>query len=107
MSTRKQGTGKDKNVVPVQNEPDATIGFEVAMSKLEGVIGELERDDLELENALASFEAGVHLMRICDTHLRHARGKISQLLQGEDGAFAEKIIGTSLESFLRQETEHD
>lgn len=108
MSTRKQGTNENKkNEESASAAPKGDVSFETAMSRLEAVILELERDDLKLENALTSFEEGIHLMRMCDTHLRHARGKISQLLQGEDGAYTEKILGTSLESFLRQETEHD
>lgn len=81
--------------------------FEAALVELESVVGDLERDDLELQDSLVFFERGIRLMRVCDTHLHHARGKISELLQGEDGELVEKTLGTSLESFLNEEKEND
>lgn len=83
------------------------LSFEAALAELESVVVDLERDDLELQESLSFFERGIRLMRICDTHLHHARGKISELLQGEDGEFVEKTLGTSLESFLNEEKEND
>jgi exodeoxyribonuclease VII small subunit len=61
---------------------------------MERIIGELERDDLTLSGALEYFERGVGLMRICDTHLKSAEGKLKQLLKGENGEFIEKILGS-------------
>jgi exodeoxyribonuclease VII small subunit len=81
--------------------------FESALAELETLVRDLERDDLTLDSALESFERGVKLLRACDTHLNHARGKITELLKGEDGAFIEKLLGTSLESFLNEEKNHD
>jgi exodeoxyribonuclease VII small subunit len=81
--------------------------FESALAELETLVRDLERDDLSLDHALESFERGVKLLRVCDTHLNHARGKITELLKGEDGAFIEKLLGTSLESFLNEEKKHD
>jgi len=81
--------------------------FESAMRKLEEVILTLEQDDLTLDTALKSFEDGVGLMRLCDHHLQHARGKITQLLENDESGFTEKVLGTTLESFLHQEPEHE
>ena len=81
--------------------------FESALSELESIIEHLESEELTLDSALSYFERGISLMRICDAHLNLARGKITELFRGEDGAFAEKVLGASLESFLNQENNHD
>ncbi|MGB7568655.1 MAG: exodeoxyribonuclease VII small subunit [Chitinivibrionales bacterium] len=68
--------------------------FEDALKEMEKIIGRLERDDLTLSSALENFERGVALMRVCDTHLKSAEGKLKQLLKGENGEFIEKILGS-------------
>jgi len=73
--------------------------FEGALSELEGIIGRLEGDDLTLDGALASFEDGVRLMRVCDAHLKNAQGRLMELAAGENGEFITRILGESLESF--------
>ena len=83
--------------------PGTTPTFEASLAELEELVHDLERDDLTLDSALESFERGIKLLRLCDTHLNHARGKITELLKGEDGEFVEKLLGTSLESFLNEE----
>lgn len=72
--------------------------FESAIKKLEAIIESLEDDNLTLDTALVQFEKGVKLMRVCENHLRHAEGKLKELLKGEDGAFVEKVLGVTLDS---------
>jgi exodeoxyribonuclease VII small subunit len=67
--------------------------FEEALKELEGIVGQLERDDLTLSDALAHFERGVALMRVCDSHLKGAEGKLRELTKGENGEFIEKLLG--------------
>ncbi len=74
--------------------------FEEALTDLENVIEQLERDDLTLDKALLHFEDGIRLMRHCDTHLKSAQGKLKELLKGEDGEFITEVLGISLESFI-------
>jgi exodeoxyribonuclease VII small subunit len=104
MSSRKKGLTIQEKTVHGSTEP---LPFESALAELESVVAQLEHDDLRLADALSYFEQGIGLMRICDTHLNHARGKITELLKGEDGAFAEKVLGISLEAFLNEEKTHD
>ena len=80
------------------SQPDSPT-FESALSELEGITRQLERDDLPLEEALASFEEGVRLMRVCDAHLRNVRGRLMELVRGDDGGLITEILGESLESF--------
>ena len=88
-------------------ESSISVNFESALAELELIVAELERDDIELDTALSHFERGIKLMRICDTHLNHARGKITEFFKGEDGSFVEKLLGTSLKSFLDKERGND
>jgi exodeoxyribonuclease VII small subunit len=81
----------------------SALTFEGALSGLEAVIEELEQDNLPLDRALEIFEQGIMLMRKCDTHLKSAQGKIKELLNGENGEIVEKILGTTLESFLNRD----
>jgi exodeoxyribonuclease VII small subunit len=68
-------------------------GFEEALKEMEGIVEQLEREDLSLSDALAHFERGVTLMRVCDSHLKSAEGKLKELTKGENGAFIEKLLG--------------
>jgi exodeoxyribonuclease VII small subunit len=79
------------------------MSFEEALAELERIIDQLERDDLTLTEALAHFERGVTLMRVCDTHLKNAEGKLTELTKGENGAFVEKILGATSESFATED----
>lgn len=83
-----------------ENSETENISFESALSSLEKVIAELEKDDLSLDRALTIFEQGIKLMRLCDSHLNNAQGKMKELLKGENGEFIEKVLGDTLESFL-------
>ncbi len=77
------------------------ITFEKALSGLEELVEKLESDDLSLEQALEYFEKGVSFMRTCDAHLKSADGKISQLLENENGEVVEKILGSTSAQTLR------
>lgn len=59
--------------------------FETALAELEALVERLERGDLPLEEALASFERGVGLTRQCQGALRSAQQKVEILLQKPDG----------------------
>jgi len=61
------------------------IKFEDALSRLEGIVEELESGELSLEQALAAFEEGIRLSRICSKQLDEAERKIEILIKGENG----------------------
>ena len=66
-------------------KPDDELRVEDALERLEGLVTELEGGDLGLEDALASFEQGVKLVRLCSDRLRGAELRIRQLEDGSDG----------------------
>jgi exodeoxyribonuclease VII small subunit len=74
--------------------------FEEALAELEQTIDKLEGSELTLDTALAYFEKGVGLIRICDEQLKRADGKLKELLKGENGEFIERVIGVNLSSVL-------
>jgi len=61
------------------------LTFEEAMERLEGIVGELEEEDLPLEKSLEIFEEGVKLSRLLNGRLSEAEQKVEILLRGEDG----------------------
>ena len=60
------------------------IPFEEILSRLQGVVGQLERGDLPLEKSLAVFEEGVKLSRLGTQRLDDAERRV-ELLLAEDG----------------------
>ncbi len=59
--------------------------FEEAMERLEEVVRTLEAGELPLEQALALYEEGVRLTRLCSAKLEEARGRL-EVLAREGGA---------------------
>ncbi len=107
MTSKKRSPSDPSSSDKLPVDPASGPSFETALEELETIVRELEHDDLTLDSALSLFERGIKLMRTCDTQLNHARGKITELFKGEDGAFAEKVLGMSLESFLKEENIDD
>jgi exodeoxyribonuclease VII small subunit len=73
--------------------PKKQMSFEEGLAEIERIIEQLEGDEITLSDALAHFERGVAIMRVCDTHLKSAEGKLSELTKGENGEFIEKLLG--------------
>ncbi len=61
------------------------VKFEEALDKLEKIVGELEDGGLPLEDALAKFEEGIKLTRLCSAKLKEAEKKIEILTKKADG----------------------
>ena len=68
-----------------QNSPAATVPFEEALKKLEGIVEAMEADDLPLETLLARYEEGTRLVNICQAKLAEAELKIQQLEKNAAG----------------------
>ncbi len=61
------------------------IKFEKAMTRLEKIVEELERGDLDIDKSLEIFEEGVKMSRLCSKKLNEAEAKIEKLSKGEKG----------------------
>ena len=61
------------------------IKFEKAMTRLENIIEELERGDLDIDKSLEIFEEGIKMSRLCSKKLNEAEAKIENLAKGKRG----------------------
>ncbi|MGE5215703.1 MAG: exodeoxyribonuclease VII small subunit [Chloroflexota bacterium] len=59
--------------------------FETALEELEQVVEQLESGELNLEDALAAFEKGVGLVKICNQKLNEVEKKIEVLIKDKEG----------------------
>ena len=55
--------------------------FETALSRLEQIVGALEKGDLSLEDSLKLYEEGIGRARFCQQRLEEAEAKIEVLSQ--------------------------
>jgi exodeoxyribonuclease VII small subunit len=61
--------------------------FEENVKELEEILQQLEHGELPLETALAKFEAGMSLIRLCNQQLDAVDRKVEILLRDETGNF--------------------
>lgn len=55
--------------------------FEECLGRLETIVGQLEKGDIPLEDALKLFEEGIQLSGSCRKELEEAEGKVEVLLK--------------------------
>ena len=72
----------------MENEEKRT--FENALSDLEEHVRKLDGGDLALEDSLATFEAGVRLVRECSELLDDAEQRVTELTENHAG---EEVVG--------------
>ena len=59
--------------------------FEVAMKKLESIVGELESGSPDLDKMLKLFEEGMKLTAFCREQIKKVEGRISTIMkEGND-----------------------
>lgn len=68
------------------------MSFEQALAKLEETVRRLEAGNLPLDEAVALFEEGTRLARLCNERLDGAELKVSQLVQTPDGQYVEQAV---------------
>jgi exodeoxyribonuclease VII small subunit len=61
--------------------------FEESLKQLEGIVAQLERGDLPLEDSIKMFEEGMRLSAQCKQELDSAESKVQILLKQRDGSF--------------------
>ena len=63
------------------------IDFESSLKKLESIVAKLEDENINLEESVKSFEAGISLVKECQKQLEEAELKVKELL--DDGTTKE------------------
>ena len=61
-------------------KPIEELTFREAMAELDGIVGVLESNTLELEDSLAKYERGVALLRALQGRLSSAQQKVDVLM---------------------------
>ena len=61
------------------------LDFEATMAELERIVGALDREELDLDEALRLFEDGVGHVRRANRLLEDVRGRIEELIEASSG----------------------
>jgi exodeoxyribonuclease VII small subunit len=67
--------------------------FEQSLARLEEIVRDLERNDLDLEQALRLFEEGIAHLRSAGTALKAVDARVQQLVEAADGSFSVVDLG--------------
>ena len=68
------------------------VKFEKAMTRLESIVEELERGDLNIDKSLEIFEEGIKMSRVCSKKLNEAEAKIEKLTKGKKGDLVTELF---------------
>ncbi len=68
------------------------IKFEKAMSRLEEIVEELEKGELDIDKSLQIFEEGIKMSRICSKKLAEAEAKIEKLTKDKKGELVTELF---------------
>ncbi|MDC1150326.1 exodeoxyribonuclease VII small subunit [Gammaproteobacteria bacterium] len=69
------------------SSPDKKIDFESSLKELESIVTKLEDENINLEDSVKSFEAGINLVKECQKQLEDAELRVKELL--DDGTSQE------------------
>ena len=69
---------------------DKTETFESALKKLEGMVDKLEDGSITLDEALNTFESGIHWSRECNKFLNNAEKRIEKIIKNENDEYEQK-----------------
>ncbi len=69
----------------MSGKPVEEMSFEEAMRELEGVVGQLERGDVALEDSIKLYERGAALKARCEKTLKEAEEKVAAITLDASG----------------------
>ncbi|MCH6580391.1 MAG: exodeoxyribonuclease VII small subunit [Nitrospinae bacterium] len=70
----------------------AEIKFEKAMNRLEHIVEELEKGELDIDKSLEIFEEGIKMSRVCSKKLNEAEQKIEKLTKNQKGELVAELF---------------
>lgn len=85
MAEQKQATAKDISA----------LSFEDALRELEGIVQQLERGQIKLDEAIAAYERGAALKKHCEAKLAEAKAKVDRIVVAVDGTVSSEPSGMS------------
>jgi exodeoxyribonuclease VII small subunit len=83
MAEQKQAAAKDI----------AALSFEDALRELEGIVQQLERGQIKLDEAIAAYERGAALKKHCEAKLAEAKAKVDRIVVAVDGSVSSEPSG--------------
>lgn len=69
------------------------MSFEQSLTRLEEIVHALERNDVDLEQALHLFEEGITHLRSAGDALKIVDARVQQLVEAADGSFSVVELG--------------
>ena len=73
------------------DEKSAEMPLGARIHRLQRIAADLEREDIELEDAMKLFEEGVAHLRAAEALVSQAELRIERLLESHDGVRTEKL----------------
>lgn len=61
------------------------LSFETALNELETIVRKLESGSGDLDKAIADYEKGAELIKICENKLNAAKLKVEKIVKGQGG----------------------
>ena len=61
------------------------IKFEKAIQRLEKIVDDLEKGEMDIDKSLEIFEEGIKMSRVCSKKLNEAEAKIEKLTKDQKG----------------------
>ena len=68
------------------------IKFENAIQRLEKIVDDLEKGELDIDKSLEIFEEGIKMSRVCSKKLKEAEAKIEKLTKNQKGELATELF---------------
>lgn len=70
----------------------AALSFEEALAELEKIVRGLEGGQQKLEEAIAAYERGAALRRLCEARLAQAEQRVQAIVAAADGSLSLRTI---------------
>jgi exodeoxyribonuclease VII small subunit len=64
------------------------MSYETDLVRIENIVGELERSEIPLDDALRLFEEGIERLRTAQAALMQAEARVRKLIEDSDGGFS-------------------
>jgi exodeoxyribonuclease VII small subunit len=68
------------------------LSFEEALSRLEGIVRELESGRIKLDDAVKAYENAVKLKKLCTDKLNAAALKVEKIEISKDGSLSTSLL---------------
>lgn len=68
------------------------IKFEKAIQRLEKIVGDLEKGEMDIDKSLEIFEEGIKMSRVCSKKLNEAEAKIEKLTKDQKGELVTELF---------------